>query len=195
MARELDRRQGNQFAGVLAREIALTELLTEQYRNGLREKLRQDLQLRGAKHVAGRIFCEAFAQDFKLWNEHAFIDGPFVEYHFYNELDNIAKFERLESYQMATRLIELNTNEFIEIKVNNCPNVDAYFKMETKLHAFLCSYEEPEMRLLQNEILYQIHDRLMTRDFGWDYNALSSEADCMDVTKEAESYLERAGGR
>ena len=74
------------------------------------------------------------------------------------------------------------------------PSGDAYADGQAKMHNFLCSYDMPDMLQLRRYMLYRIHDRLLSMDFGPMHNALDS--DCEGIIAEAERFVSaRVGGR
>jgi hypothetical protein len=98
------------------------------------------------------------------------------------------KLDDLNLYPDAKEFCELFPREFIEIKVNRCPDTSTYVDSYSLLQGFLCVYSEIDMRILRNHMIYRIHDRLMTEDFGVLHNSLSSK--CSGLTKEAEIFVE-----
>ena len=54
------------------------------------------------------------------------------------------------------------------------------------MHSFLCTYDLSDILQLRRYMLYRIHDRLLSMDFGPMYNAFGS--DCQGVIKEAKSF-------
>jgi tetratricopeptide (TPR) repeat protein len=193
-ARRLDVAQGNEFSQVLKREIALTEAISDNYNSGMREKLIADYNENGGDYVGERILCVSFGVSNLQWEYNSF-NTPLIEYHFFNELDNIIKFEDLDLYPEVEDFVdgpESYPKDFIEYKVNNCPDEKAYKSAEMTLHSFLCSYDEEEMRYIRRNMIYEIHRKLMARDFGDFFDALDS--DCRGITKEAEDFIRRTQG-
>jgi tetratricopeptide (TPR) repeat protein len=175
-----------EFVREIEREIARAEVMTRLYRDGTREKLISDLEHNSAEYVAERIFCTTFGISAAQWSYRTF-DWKLVEYHFFNELDNLVKFEEKTKYESSfTQYIDLFPAEFVDLKVRNCPDVAAYTKAETLLNSFLCSYPEPEMRQLRGGIIYKIHNGMMHRDYD-----LSEYAFGNGLTREAAEYVAR----
>jgi hypothetical protein len=169
-AKNLDEKEGNQFSAEISRELALAELLTCHYHGtGMREKLINDLKANGEEHVAKQIVCVSFGISNSAWESDALTD-TFLEYHFFNELDNIKKFDDLDKYPEAARLLTSYADEFIQQKVTTLSNSDwaEYRQQEIKLHQFLCAYTEEDMRDLRRKILYEIEKMLVKRDYGTD---------------------------
>lgn len=182
-ARKLDRAQSNEFTEVLRREIGFAEAITHCYRNGIRDRLVEDLDRNGDDFVVGKIFSASFGFSHNLW-EHGYIH-PLAEYHFFNELDNVKKFDRLDLYPEVEGYLENYPIDFIEMKVANCPDYNAYQKAERKLHSFLCSYDDEEMRQLRRLILYRLHERILDDEYG-PSDILTSYP---EVTKEAYRFI------
>lgn len=185
-AQKLDLAQGKQFQGVLNYELAKNAVVTSNYTNGVAEKLVADLADKEVRFVAERIICTSFGIPQIRW-DHGAAATSLLEFHLFNDLDNILKFDDIGRYPEAEELIEDYPAAFIQMKVENCPDLSAYEDAETKLHAFLCSYPEEDMIYLRRNMLYEIHRQLLSRDFGPMFDALDS--DCEGVIKEAEPYL------
>ncbi|QHS35584.1 hypothetical protein GWQ43_05610 [Alcaligenes faecalis] len=179
---------GQEFGREIANELAITQRLTSGYRNGLREQLLEEhSRSDDPSTIAARLFCESFNINPGRWRYNTF-DNPFVEYHLFNELDNIVKFEDVKNYPEAEELVEAYPAAFIQHKVKACPDINAYAEIEAQLHSVLCLYEEKDMRYLRRSIIYEIHSKLLARDFGDMYMAFSS--DCEGIIKEAMEFTE-----
>ncbi|MCY9834615.1 hypothetical protein [Aeromonas media] len=183
-ASRLDLEQGNEFATQITRELAFEYMLTQNYRNGVRETLVKPTS-DNVQSIADHILHESFGLHPYAW-EHNPSSLQIIEYHFFNEIDNIIKFEQMDKYPEVKQWIEDFSNEFITMKVNSCPNLKVYKEAEIKLHQFLCTYEENDMRRIRRSILYRIHCGLMVRDFGALYMSFDSE--CCGITKEAVAF-------
>lgn len=164
LAKRLDKAQSNEFSDVLRREIGKAEAVTHTYRNGVREKLQGDFEDNGEDYVVGKIYCASFGFHHEAW-EARFVLPSFAEYHFFNELDNIRKFDRLELYPEVSEYLDLYPEEFIDQKVADCPDDEAYGKAELTLHSFLCAYDEKTMIRLRRVMLYSLHERLLDNDY------------------------------
>lgn len=189
-AQRLDQRQSNQFAHVLDIEITKAELVTEHYHNGMLEKLVADYKEKketpgGVLGISRRILCSSFGLTSSDWDYNNF-DRRLIEFHFFNELDNIEKFEEIELYPEAVEYLDSYSKKFIEMKVDSCPDVEAYQKAEIILHSFLCCYDLNDMRYVRRNMLYEIHSRLLAIDFGELYDSFSSE--CEGIIREAENF-------
>lgn len=185
-AQKLDLAQGKEFQDVLKYEIAKNAVVTCNYTNGVAQKLVADLADKGSDFVSNRIVCTSFGIPQIQW-DHWRGATDLLEFHFFNDLDNIVKFDDIARYPEAQEYVDTYPSAFIEMKVANCPNLRAYEDAETKLHNFLCSYPEEDMIRLRRHMHYEIHKRLLVRDFGEMYDALDS--DCEGVIREAEPYL------
>lgn len=185
-AQKLDLAQGKQFQDVLKYELAKNLVVTSNYTNGVAQKLIADLKDKGSNFVAVRILCTSFGIPQIRW-DHGHGATPLLEFHLFNDLDNIMKFDDIRRYPEAQELVEIYPALFIEMKVDACPDLRAYEDAETKLHNFLCSYPEEDMIQLRRHLHYEIHRSLLVRDFGEMFDALDS--DCEGVIKEAEPYL------
>ncbi|MBK9004545.1 MAG: hypothetical protein IPM67_13980 [Sphingomonadales bacterium] len=191
-ALRLDRRQSNEFAQVLDVEISKAEIVCDNYHNGMRQKLLADYREKKGAHggvlgIARRILCSSFGITSSQWDYKTF-NRPLIEFHFFNDLDNIAKFEEVELYPEVEEYLDLYPKSFINIKVDNCPDDKAYLKSEILLHSFLCCYDPDDMRHLRRIMLYDIHSHLLAIDFGDLYDSLLSE--CKGVIREAEIFLD-----
>lgn len=185
-AQKLDLAQGREFQAVLKYEIAKNFVVTSNYTNGIAQKLVADLQDKGSRFVADRIVCTSFGIPQIRWDQwHT--ATPLIEFHLFNDLDNIIKFDDVSRYPEAQELVEMYPSEFIKLKVDNCPDLKAYEDAEMKLHNFLCSYPEEDMIQLRRHMHYELHQRLLMRDFGELFDAMNSE--CQGVIREAEAYL------
>jgi tetratricopeptide (TPR) repeat protein len=183
-AKGLDK--AREFTREIQREIAKAEAMTHLYRDGTREKLIADLEQKDAGYVAERILCTSFGINAKQWSYSTF-DWQLVEYHFFNELDNLVKFEEREKYESSfIEYIDLFPPEFVDLKVRNCPDGAGYAKAEVVLNSFLCIYPEAKMRQLRAGIIYMIHDKMMHRDYD-----IGEYAQCSGLTREAAEYVER----
>jgi hypothetical protein len=185
-AQKLDLAQGKQFQDILRYEIAKSSVVTINYTNGVAQRLVADLKEKGASFVADRIVCTSFGIPQIQW-DHGRGATPLIEFHLFNDLDNIVKFDDISRYPEAQELVDIYPAAFIEMKVEKCPDLQGYEDAEMKLHNFLCSYPEEDMVLLRRHTHYEIHQRLLVRDFGEMFDALNS--DCEGVIKEAEPYL------
>lgn len=189
MASELDKSQGDEFGEVIAQELKKTHALTVNYRNGIRKTLPM-INGGNARDIAESVLCQAFNVR-PLAFENATTRFELLEFHFFNEIDDIVRFDNLARYPEVEEWVEAYPAEFIENKVAKCPSVDDYLACRDRLHLTLCAYEEEDMRHLRRSMLYGIHRSMMARDFGGMWDALDS--DCHGVTKEAERFLmERA---
>lgn len=164
-AQRLDRAQSEEFTGVLRREIALAEALTHMYRSGMREKLLNDLEENGDDFVVGKIISASFGISHVAW-EHGAVP-KLAEFHFYNELDNVKKFDRPNLYPDIEAYLEDYPAEFIEQEVSSCPDIEAYSKAEQIMHSFLCIYAERTMRQLRNLMIYRLHERILDDQYGF----------------------------
>lgn len=189
-AQRLDQRQGNEFSRVLATEIAKAEIISHNYYNGMREKLLIDYKETenepyGRRGIAAKILCNSFGIPYPQWEYNTF-DRTLIEFHFFNELDNISKFENKDIFPEAVEYLDVYSEKFIEKKVAECPDVEAYIKAEMTLHSFLCCYDPDDMNFIRRTMLYDIHEHLLALDFGDFYNTLSSES--QGVIREAEGF-------
>ena len=167
-AQRLDRKQASEFLSEIASDIKAVMPYVENYRNGMREKLIEDFKDHNEssfdlKYVAERIFHASFKVP---ENAARPFGGPLAEYHFFNDLDNIVRFEDVDTYPDAKHYLELYPADFIAEKVNGSVDIAAYSQAEALLNSFLCSYDEPDMRMLRRLILYGIHESLLIRDYG-----------------------------
>jgi len=185
-AKRLDQEQGNEFSTQIDRELILTKLVTQNYTNGVREKLIADLKERGHGYVSERIVCSSFNISPSQW-EHNTFKRNLIEYHFFNEIDNIAKFDERDSYPESSEALESYPDEFIQMKIAASPDYATYRDSEILLHSLLCSYDERDMQRLRNSIIYKVHCKLLDRDYGGLWMSLSS--DCEGVTREAADFI------
>lgn len=185
-AQRLDKAQANEFSDVLRREIATAEAVTNLYRNGVRAKLLNDFEDNGEDYVVGKIYCASFGFHHEAWKAR-FVLPTFAEFHFFNELDNVKKFDRLDLYPEVSEYLDLYPEEFIDQKVANCPDDEAYRKAELTLHSFLCVYDEKTMIRLRRVMLYGLHERLLDNDYPGVLGSFSDPRP--SVIKEAHCFV------
>lgn len=182
-AQRLDNIQGNEFAEQLSPRIVQAEFVSQNYYNGIREKLIADLKQNDSRVIASKIFCASFGIDYIQW-EYVTFNRDLAEYHFFNDLDDIIKFDDISLYPEVEEYTSLYTSDFIEMKLKKRPDHQAYAKAVTSLHSFLCTYDVEDMRNLRRSMLFDIHEKLLIMDFGAFYNTRSSK--CTGVIREAE---------
>mgnify|MGYP003618592908 CR=1 FL=1 len=185
-AQRLDRNQAKEFSAQIHQELTFAELITENYTNGIREKLIIDFKSHDKRSISEKILCASFGMTQLEW-EHDSFDWDLVEYHFFNEIDNISKFDERNLYPEALEFIELYPEVFIQKKINTCSDYEKYRASEILIHSFLCCYDEADMQRLRRSILYEIHCKLLERDYGWRWRTLST--DCEGVTKDAANFI------
>lgn len=159
-----DLAQGNEFVDEIQGEIQSVQFFTELYRDGTREKLIADYDTQDdIMYVARRIFCTSFkvkADGFVPYN------SPLVQFHFFNEVDNIARFDDISLYPEVAEFLDIYPAAFVRKMVDAQIDNEAYMVAEATLHRFLCAYDEKRMRYLRRHMLYDIHERLLDRDYG-----------------------------
>jgi len=185
-AKRLDKAQSNEFSDVLQREIGKAEAVTLTYRNGAREKLQDDFENNDEDYVVGKIYCASFGFSHAAW-EGMFALPSFAEYHFFNELDNVRKFDRLDLYPEVLEYLDQYPEEFIDQKVADCPDHVAYGKAELTLHSLLCAYDEKTMIRLRRVMLYILHQRLLGYDYGEVLGSMSDPRP--EITKDAYHFV------
>lgn len=181
-AQRLDSVQAGEFNSVISKEIAQEKLFTANYENGTREKLLTDLKQNDASYVALRILCVAFGIKESQWSIGAF-NRELLEFHFFNELDNVRKFDEISSYPEIEEYLHIYEPKFIELKIENCPDPNGYKNAETIMHTFLCSYDERDMVHLRRSMLYHLHEHLLLIDYGLESHRGSG------IIKEAEDFI------
>ena len=110
----------------------------------------EDLESNGHSFAAKRIFAE--------WP--CASRAALLEYHFFNELDNIAKFEKPGDYPEAEGWIRQYSTQVVSKKIESCPDPNGYFEAEAMLRMFLCVYAESDMRLIRGYVLRETHSML-----------------------------------
>ncbi len=185
-ARDLDLEKDRLFIrDEINHEIDFAEAVVGNYRNGIREKLIEDFDQRNdIGPIAMRILEVSFSLPEGSWGI-ALGMNPIFEFHFFNELDNIRLFDEIQNYPTAKNYLQLYPGEFLQRKINEPIDDDAYKKAELMLHGFLCSYDEKRMYRLREYMLYRMHDALLSAQYG--STGLSS--DCPGVTRDAYEYL------
>lgn len=171
-ALELDLKQGREFQNEIGKEIELSKVMTVHYGNGLRERLIDDLESNGHIHVGKRILSSCSENNLDL-----------IEHHFFNEIDNIKKFDGFDANPEACEYCELYPQSFIDEKLVSCPSPSEYEMMRMKYESFLCAYPPDKMTLVRRGAIYDAHDRLLSRDWGDMYMAFGS--DCPGVIRQA----------
>lgn len=174
---------GGEFSHEIAPLLEKLNITTRFYKDGTRSKLLADLKQNGRGHVAKRILLTCFKIDPDQW-EFASRANSLMKFHFFNELDNVGKFESPGTYPEVETYIQLYPDSFVQQQVNTCPNESAYFTAETQLQGFLCSYEKHDMANIRSDLLYLIHDALMTEDYGFD-----SYSEPSQIIRDAHSHL------
>lgn len=188
-AQRIDLITGRAFIGQISEQLSKLTVTTEPYRNGTRELLVRDLKQHGIEHAAGKILHTCFKPKFGAY-ERIPDPTPLMKFHFFNELDTIAKFDSPGSYPNADVLLSRYPTRFIDTQVALCPDEQQYRSLEAILHSFLCAYEEQDMRHVRGRILYDIHQSLMWHD--WDAAAISTAItgeDSRGVIREAHAFL------
>lgn len=186
-----DLAQGNEFVDEIQGEIQSVQFFTEFYRDGTREKLIADYDTQDdIMYVARRIFCTSFkvkADGFVPYN------SPLVQFYFFNEIDNIARFDDLSLYPEVTEFLKVYPAAFVRKMVDTQIDDEAYMIAEATLHRFLCAYDEKRMRYLRRHMLYDIHERLLDRDYGaMGHGTMASEPNS-HLIREAAEYLADGG--
>lgn len=187
-AKRLDEMHGKACEDEILRRLAKLSITTHLYKDDTREQLIADLRTNGRKHAASRILCTCFKIDPEQWRADLPPATPMLKYHFFNEVDNIAKFDSRGSYPDIDRYIDLYPGAFIEATVRLCPNAQEYLNSEVRLQTFLCSYEEQDMRNVRSDMLYLIHSALMWADYGHEYYMIGSDN---HIIREALEYLDQ----
>ena len=167
-AQKIDQLEGNEFLSEIQGEIDAVLPFVANYHNGVREKLISDIHVHNdsfsdLRNIAKRIFGVSFGSSPSAAYP---FNAPLSEYHFFNELDNIVRFEDVDIYPEAKDFLEFYTSDFIVKKVNEDVDIAAYSRSESLLNEFLCSYDEPDMRMLRRLMLHDIHKDLIIRDYG-----------------------------
>lgn len=184
MAKRLD--LAWEFSAQIDSELNVVYGLTQNYRNGVRETLANPAGSHDCQGIAEAILQASFGITALEWDYGTFDQG-LLEFHFFNELDNVVKFDELSGYPEVCDWLAKYPESFILKKVSSCPDHHKYSSVEALLHTHLCTYDEPNMRLVRRHMLYCIHRVLMTRDFGGFWDTLDSE--CRGLTKEAEVFV------
>lgn len=184
-AQRLDQLQGNEFVKKLSIEIPIAEIITANYDNEIRDQLIDDLKQSNNRDVAGKIFCSSFGISYNCWKGGTFGQRrPIAEFHFFSEIDNIAKFEELSFFPEVEEFMDLYGDSFIEMKIRKCPDPIVYTKSERTLHSFMCCYDLKDMRYIRRSMLYHLHEILLWMD----YEDRSLSGDCRGRIREAEEF-------
>jgi tetratricopeptide (TPR) repeat protein len=185
-AQRLDAMNENACQKEIMPQLAKLSVTTQTYKDGTREELIEDLRRNGRGYVARRILSTCFKIEPEQWDRNP-PTSPMLKYHFFNEIDNIAKFESRGSYPEIQVYIDRYPGAFVEAQVQRCPDKKDYLATEIKLHLFLCSYEEQDMRNARSDMLYLIHSAMMWADYG--HQAFSAGSGNR-VIREALGYLD-----
>lgn len=179
-AKRLDAKR--EFRVVLDREIATETIYTSNYRNDTRAKLLQDLESGDIGGIARKVFASSFRVSREgLWHG----SRPILEYHFFNDLDNIIKFETISEIPEAEEYLELYGQDYIDHKIETCPDDNAYFAADATVRSFLCCYPVKEARYIRRRILWDLHQNMLHEDYG-DIWSMSSEA--RDTIKDFDHF-------
>ena len=171
-ARRLDAAQSREFGPVIEREIATEMVLTGNYRSEIRSALLADIEMGEISDIARKIFASSFKVSREgYWQSSRAI----LEYHFFNELDNIVKFEDISKFPEAEEYLESYGQRYIDHKIEKCPDEAAYYTADATLRSFLCCYPVQEARYLRRNMLWELHQNMLHEDYG-DIWSLSSDA-------------------
>ena len=108
-----------------------------------------------------------------------------MEFFFFNELDNIKKFDDVELFPNIQWELDSYPADFVQLKISTAPA--SYFLAETKMYSLLCPHEDRDRYLVRDRILYIIHEYLMDLDYqGLQYTL---DSDSLGVVREAHKYL------
>ncbi|KAG1649335.1 hypothetical protein GQR58_029112 [Nymphon striatum] len=128
-------------------------------------------------------------------------NSPLVKFHFFDELDNIQRFEFPKNYPEATELLKLYPAEFIQHVIDGPVDAEALFVAQSTLHQFLCSYDAKTMHLLRRFILYDIHEVMLENDYYGTHQVMfgvqhgTPGTPTPEVIREAVEFIEqRAAG-
>lgn len=171
-AKRLDAAQSREFGPVIEREIATEMLLTGNYRSEIRAKLLADIETDEINEIARNIFAVSFKVSREGYWQSA---RQILEYHFFNELDNIVKFEDISKFPEAEEYLANYGQRYIDRKIGNCPDEAAYYAADATLRSFLCCYPVQEARYLRRNMLWELHQNMLHEDYG-DIWSLNSEA-------------------
>lgn len=185
-AKKLEKARGNYFDAHIDRELALTTGITENYRNGNREKLISDLKSNDIRYVSERVLCSNFDISPSNWRFNGF-NREMIEHHYFNEIDDIAKFDEREKFDFTADLITAYPQDFIQMKLDSFPMTEKYREHEFRFHSMICCYDISDTRKIRDYILFAIHGKLMELDYGPLWASLAS--DCEGVTKEAAEFI------
>ncbi|MBI1685393.1 tetratricopeptide repeat protein [Caulobacter hibisci] len=181
-AKRLDAAQSREFGAVIDREIATELLITSNYRSEIRAKLLEDLASDKINTIARKIFSTSFKVSREgYWQNSRAI----LEYHFFNDLDNIVKFEDISRFPEAEEYLELYGQNYIDHKIIKCPDESAYLAADITARSFLCCYPVEEYRYLRRRILWDLHQNMLHEDYG-DIWSFSSEA--KDTIKDFDNF-------
>lgn len=108
-----------------------------------------------------------------------------MEYFFFNELDNIKKFDDVSRYPSIKHELNIYPQDFIAIKISKEP--ENFFLAESQMYSLLCAHSDQDRYLLRNTVMYYIHEYLMNHDYGGMQYSLDS--DSRGVIKEAHDFL------
>lgn len=183
-AKRLDDLGGREFTRTLEEEISTTEIITGNYRNGMREQLLSEFDPDRISYVSGRIISASF--NIENWSKGIF-DRGMLEFHFFNDLDNIIKFDDVTDYPNVAAILDSYDADFIDYKISLCPNFTSYSIYEGTLHGMLCIYDVEIMKSLRNTMLSGLHQRLLYKDYGMAY-APSPVSAGEAVIKEAKYF-------
>lgn len=182
LARKLDLMQGKQFQSAIQEESLKIEIYTSAIKN--RDHFTTSLQENGLKFVAHRLIQVSFEVTEKALM-YATTKQVALEYFFFNELDNIKKFDDITRFPSMEWELHAYPNDFIQEKISNTP--PDYFQSEAKMYTLLCAHSDGDRYPLRDAVMYYAHEYLMNYDYQGSQHGLDS--DSRGVIKEAHAFL------
>jgi tetratricopeptide (TPR) repeat protein len=150
-ATNLDKKQGNQFAVPLSRELRECRLLAQNLYNGKRSLFIADLKDKGFEHVAGRIVDTIFEGNGKL-----------LGCHMVNEVDTVKKFENIADFPSIDTLVNnwMQDQDIIDQNLSDQSLALEYQPKRLIFESMVCVYSYKDMAKLRDTIVRMIWCKL-----------------------------------
>ena len=181
-AHNIDAKQGVQFQNVIAKEIERLVCYTGCIAD--RPSFIKSLETTGVSYVADRLIQVSFEIAPAAWDNATFPHEN-LDFFFFDELDNIKKFDNRSLYRNIQHELDAYPEAFIQTKISQAPK--GFIEAQRLMYSLLCAHSEVQLPLLRDAVLYSIHEFMMRRDYG--LVCLSTLAESSGLVREARDYI------